>query len=668
MGLNFAYSSVDALQKTKDFVPHELIVKFKNSNQKASLVKMGAFSKKRFRASGAQLLKFSSVIDLNKTIGELKKNSNVEYVEHNAIYKLMATPNDPNFSRTYGMNSMSMPQAWDTSVGSKAVVVGVIDTGIDYNHPDLAANYWANPGEQGLDVDGNDKSTNGLDDDLNGYVDDHRGWDFINGDNDPMDGNGHGTHCAGTIGAVGNNEVGVAGVNWDVSLVGLKIFSDAGSTTIEAITEAIEYSTTIGVDVTNNSWGGGAPSETIKAAIVEAGDAGILFIAAAGNSSSNNDNTGNFPSNYKLPNIIAVAATDSSDRLASFSSYGKKSVHVAAPGVQVYSTRPRNRYQNLSGTSMATPHITGLVAFIKSVFPEESMFRVKSRVIYTGDDVPGLKSKVITGKRANGLNAIQIDEVGPAGVESLTVVDALMDSFEIEFSESGDDGLEGSAFSYSVRISDAPITEENWEAATLVSANSFEVTEGVVNVKIEGLSLNTSGFVAVKAFDDVGNPGVTSESIEFSTLAVEILAANSTDSLDGVTVTGPWGLETLENGNVAFSDSPDGPYANRANFRLTLDPMTEKGEKTFLRLVSSYDLERRYDFGFVEVSTDGTTWKEVQKFNGNSGGFITSIINITDEISGADSYQVRFRIMSDTTQNADGWKIDEINVLGNLSL
>ena len=224
--------------------------------------------------------------------------------------------------------------------------------------------------KRGLDADGNDKQTNGIDDDGNGYVDDFRGWDFINGDNDPMDDHSHGTHCAGTIGAVGNNGVGVVGVNWEVSLVGLKVFTGGGSTTTEALTEAIQYATTIGVDLTSNSWGGGAESEVLRTAIEDADKAGILFVAAAGNSSSDNDRFPHYPSSYDVDNIIAVASTDTNDQLSSFSSYGKESVDVAAPGTQIYSTIPNDGYGYKSGTSMATPHVAGLVALVKSVFTD----------------------------------------------------------------------------------------------------------------------------------------------------------------------------------------------------------------------------------------------------------------------------------------------------------
>ncbi len=652
------------IKKTEDFVPHELVVKFRNSNIKTTMMKYQAEEKKEFRASGAKLLKFLTVVDLKKVMKDLKRNPNVEYVEKNSIYKLLATPNDEEYSKLYGMENMSMPQAWETNVGSRDILVGVIDSGVDYNHPDLKGNYWANVGEIGLDADGNEKTTNGIDDDKNGYIDDHRGWDFINNDNDPMDGHGHGTHCAGSIGAVGNNGIGVVGINWRVSLVGLKIFSDAGSTTLEAITEAIEYSTKIGVDVTNNSWGGGPSSRTIRAAIAEARDHGILFVAAAGNSSSNNDEDSFFPANHDLENIISVAATDSSDKLAGFSNYGKKTVDVGAPGMSIYSTQPGGGYQIMSGTSMAAPHITGLVALIKAKFPNESMDRIKKRVIYTGDSLDNLSSKLVSGKRANALFSLQKDEIAPGKVQDLAVVENEVSSVEINFDISGDDDFKGLASEYEVRVLNEPITHENWALAAIVLSDVF-IQDGRVSFVLDNLDINSMGYVAVRALDDVGNASEISESIQFRTLQVEVLHENNTDSLEGVVVTGTWGLETLENGSVVFSDSPEEEYGKDADFSLTMvEPVEVLKEKTFLKLQMEYELEIGYDYGYVEVSLDGTNWIEVAKYNGKSNGVVFPLINISDVVSQGEFFQIRFRITSDSSVYKDGWKIDSITVLG----
>ena len=222
---------------------------------------------------------------------------------------------------------------------SANVLVGVIDTGVDYNHPDLAANIWTNPGEI---------AGNGIDDDGNGYIDDVHGYDFVNNDGDPMDDNGHGTHFSGTIGGVGNNGIGVAGVNWNVKIMALKFLDSGGSGSTANAVAGVQYATMMGVDVTSNSWGGGGFSQALYDAIDAAGAANIAFVAAAGNNGANNDTSPAYPAAYDLPNIISVAATDDNDELASFSNYGAASVDLGAPGVDILSTLPGNQYGLLS--------------------------------------------------------------------------------------------------------------------------------------------------------------------------------------------------------------------------------------------------------------------------------------------------------------------------------
>ncbi|MDQ3235140.1 MAG: S8 family serine peptidase, partial [Pseudobdellovibrionaceae bacterium] len=321
-------------------------------------------------------------VDLEAIAQDMAADRRVQAVEANLIYRLdERIPNDPDFSKLYGLRNeggaggvagadLGMTKAWDYTTGSASVLIGIIDSGTDYSHPDLTDNIWKNPGETGVDSTGQDRSTNGRDDDDNGYVDDWHGWDFFNNDNNPMDDNSHGTHVAGTIGGRGNNSRGVVGVNWQVSMVPIKVFSGTGESSADVLIKGIDYATALGVVATNNSWGGGAFSDAMVAAIERANTKGILFIAASGNNGSNNDAVAHYPSSYDLPNIIAVAATDRKDALASFSNYGVKSVHVAAPGNDIWSTVPNGSYGLKSGTSMATPHVTGLVALLKARYPQ----------------------------------------------------------------------------------------------------------------------------------------------------------------------------------------------------------------------------------------------------------------------------------------------------------
>lgn len=294
------------------------------------------------------LVALSDKTSAEQAIKELSAHPAIEYAEPNYYVSVSALPNDPGFGDLWGLNNtgqvgglpgahVSALEAWDTSVGSHDVIVGVIDTGVDYTHPDLAANMFVNP---------NEIAGNGIDDDGNGVIDDVHGMNAITGSGDPMDDNDHGTHVAGTIGATGDNGQGVVGVNWNVSIMGLKFLSGSGSgSTADAITcinYAVDLKVNHGVNIRalNNSWGGGGFEQSLEDAITAANDADILFVAAAGNSNSNNDQVGSFPSNYEVPNVLAVASTTRTDARSSFSSFGATTVDLGAPGSDIVSTIP----------------------------------------------------------------------------------------------------------------------------------------------------------------------------------------------------------------------------------------------------------------------------------------------------------------------------------------
>jgi subtilisin family serine protease len=338
----------------------------------------------------------------------------VASVEPDFVIAPAGIPNDPSFSSLWGLHNtgqsggladadIDAPEAWQTTTGSRSVVIAVIDTGVDYTHRDLAANAWRNPGEIAGD---------GLDNDGNGFVDDVHGWDFANSDADPLDDNGHGTHVAGTIGAVGGNGTGVVGVNWQVSIMALKFLSGSGSGSTSGAIGAINYATRMkrdfGVNVvaTNNSWGGGGFSTSLRDAIAAGGRAGILFVAAAGNDGTNNDVTPHYPSNYADEAVISVAATDRSNRLASFSNFGATSVDVAAPGAGITSTLPGNRYGSYSGTSMATPHVAGIVGLLAAANPAATAAEIRTAILSTTTPVAALAGRMTTGGLVNAAAAV----------------------------------------------------------------------------------------------------------------------------------------------------------------------------------------------------------------------------------------------------------------------
>ena len=330
-------------------------------------------------------------------------DSTVEGCDPNYVLKADITPNDTNFSSLWGMNKIQAEAAWNVSTGSSSVVVAVVDTGVDYTHPDLSQNIWTNSGEI---------AGNGKDDDGNGYIDDVHGMNAINGSGDPMDDNSHGTHCSGTIGAAGNNGLGVAGVNWNVSIMGAKFLSSNGAGSLYGAVKAINYAVANGAKIISASWGGGGYSQALYDAIKSARDAGVLFVAAAGNSGLNTDLFPSYPSSYDLDNVISVGALAKNDVLASFSNYGESSVDIAAPGVAILSTVPGGSYDSYSGTSMATPHVAGVAALVKSNNSNLSYLELKAR-IFDANTIAGLAGKVAGARSLNAYRALTSNASNP---------------------------------------------------------------------------------------------------------------------------------------------------------------------------------------------------------------------------------------------------------------
>jgi subtilisin family serine protease len=323
-------------------------------------------------------------------------------------------PNDPLFNEQWSLKNTGQrngttgadicaERAWTKTTGSDKVVVAVIDTGVDYSHTDLAHNIWTRPANLAPYTD---KEL--------GTFDDVHGFDAADADGDPMDDNGHGTHCAGIIGAEGDNQEGMAGINWHVQIMPLKFLNANGSGTLKDAIECINYVIArkkdgVNVRIISASWGSTFYSRALEDAIRRAGEEGILFIAAAGNSSTNNDRSPHYPSNYDLPNVISVAALTRQDQLARFSNYGARSVHLAAPGAEILSTWPGNEYEEHSGTSMATPEVSGVAALVLAVNPNMTMKELRERLLESVDKLPALEGKVATGGRLNAARAVRAE-------------------------------------------------------------------------------------------------------------------------------------------------------------------------------------------------------------------------------------------------------------------
>jgi subtilisin family serine protease len=350
-------------------------------------------------------------LPVDQALAALAASPSVLTAEPDYVQRQVATPNDTYYGLEWGLHNtgqtiqgqvgvadadIDMPEVWDITTGDPNFVIAVIDSGTQWTHPDLDGNIWSNPGEI---------AGNGVDDDGNGYVDDVRGWDFYSGDNNPDDGDGHGTHTAGTIGAEGNNGTGVAGVNWRCRIMPLRFLGPFGGSTSDAIA-AVEYAAGKGVKVSNNSWGGGPYSSGLFNAINASKGVGHIFVAAAGNAGTNNDSSPFYPANYNLDNVISVAATDNRDALASFSNYGASTVDLGAPGVNIASTYTGSSYVWSSGTSMAAPHVSGVVALVYQQNPGFTYSQVVGKILDSVRPVSALDGRCVTGGVLNALAAL----------------------------------------------------------------------------------------------------------------------------------------------------------------------------------------------------------------------------------------------------------------------
>lgn len=407
----------------------ELIVKFRTGVVKETSLKahksVGAAVKKRSAfVPSLELVKLPENLSVQEAITLYMSNPNVRYAEPNYISKPATIPNDTAFGQQWALRNtgqfagglagadIKATDAWNVSTGSRGVIIAVIDSGVDYNHPDLVQNIWTNPDEI---------CANGIDDDGNGLVDDCVGWNFFDNNNQPLDDAPHGTHVAGIIGALGNNMLGISGVMWYVRMMPLKFIgfhedpADCGGDTnfcgdvFDAI-EAINYAVSKGAKIINASYRYHVFSMADRDAIADANAAGVLFVAAAGNNGTNNDLTPLYPASYDLPNIISVAASDQNDQRAAFSNFGATSVDVAAPGVYILSTIPPsidpNGYDFFNGTSMAAPHVSGLGGLLFGYYPHFNQHQVIATILTNTDLIPSMIGSIGSAGRINAYKAI----------------------------------------------------------------------------------------------------------------------------------------------------------------------------------------------------------------------------------------------------------------------
>lgn len=506
------------------FVPGDVLVRFRNervAKQRAGTATLRSAAGRDIEArierfDGSNLvegLRLAKVApeDTLSAVDALRRQPDVLYAEPNYILKADLTPNDPRFvaNDLYGLSRIDAPTAWDTETGKSSVVVAVIDQGIDLNHQDLNANRWINsaPG-----------SIPGFSGDVNGY-------NFIDNNGTVFSGDStedHATHVAGIAGAVGNNGIGVVGVNWTVRLMSLRFLDEAGIGATSDAVRAVGYAKSMrdlfitsggtqgaNVRVLNNSYGGGAFSQTFVDAVNAINGSGILFVAAAGNvdvgsSEPDNDVIPHYPASIIAPNVIAVANTTPGDTLFTESHFGANSVHLGAPGTSIWSTTPNNNYEPFSGTSMASPHVAGAAALLWAENPNLTVKQVKDLLLLNGDVLTPLVGKTITGRRLNvgkSMQALNVpDTTAPGAVTNLQVNGQTGRNLNIRWTASGDDGSAGTAALYQLTFTDAR-TGEVLPLKSVVPAASGAIQ----NTDIKLPFRHTRGTVNVRGFDNVGN-------------------------------------------------------------------------------------------------------------------------------------------------------------------
>ncbi len=400
-------SAPHSLGSADTYSPDEVIVRFKpekvadkenkgqvisNAHKAVSATVVDDYDKKGL--SGMQVVKLKEGKNIEDAITEYSNNPDVLYAVPNYRINLFQSPDDPSFTMQWALPLMKTPEAWDQATGSDSVIIAILDTGIDYNHPDLAANIWTNP----MEIIGNT-----IDEDGNGFIDDVRGWNFVGENNDPMDINGHGTACAGIAGATGNNGIGIAGVMWDSRILPLKVIGDSGYGYESDAIDAILYADQIDADIISISWGSYGESQALKDAIE---DFPGLVVCAAGNSAQDNDLYPVYPASYSSGNIIAVTATDQNDEIASFANYGVGSVDITAPGVGIYSIIPGSGYDIRSGTSMAAPYVAGVAGLVLSEHGNLEGAELVEILTQSSDPLASLEGSISSSGRINAENAL----------------------------------------------------------------------------------------------------------------------------------------------------------------------------------------------------------------------------------------------------------------------
>jgi subtilisin family serine protease len=660
--------------RSQDTVPGEIIVKLAQGTQpldqfesilNAKVVEEFQFPNDTLTSNGPMVrMKLSDGLSVEAALEQLQADDRVEFAEPNRVYTLQEAGNPPNDlnEKLWGLDNtgqtggtpgadVSAKAAWNITTGNKGPLISVIDSGIDYNHPDLRANMWVNPGE----IPGD-----GIDNDNNGVVDDVHGYNAYADNGDPMDSHSHGTHCAGTIAAVGNNDIGVTGVMQEADLMAVKIFGDNGRTSTDAIVRGILYSSRMGADITSNSWGGREPSDAIYEAFQSHPG---LHVVAAGNSAFDNDKKPNYPSNYDLDNILAVAATNHIDQRARFSQWGAKNVDVAAPGRDIWSTIPNGKYGIKSGTSMATPHVTGGAGLILSAYPEASNKEIKQRLIYSSKRLPSMLGVSVSNGRVNFAKSLEDDSIAPAAPNDFDTEKVGIRGGSVSWTSVGDDKwANGAAPVVELWRSAEPLSTDNLASATKHMLEGATEVGDLVTFSFESEPKEASEDIhfAMRSLDDVGNASET----RFTTVTVpaaEIALGDDFDSEDvAFQATGDFHRVEEQDRGLVFSSRP-GEEGSEPVSELVSREIDLTGKKdAFLKFDFKSDLGWG-ETAEVYASTDGENWTRESILRRNSNGWREQGSNIS-EYDG-QKIQLKFRVDAKEGKRFGGIRVDNVRLL-----
>lgn len=677
----------------EEYVPGEVLVRMapglKADSLESFAADYGAKVKCHFdvpanmlAAIGGEMMSLSlpESLDVAGALAAMRRDPRVAVAESNDILHAVVdhpepvTPNDLD-GQLWGLSNTGQDGgiagvdckaslAWNISTGTnEGPVVAVIDTGVDFEHRDLRNNIWRNPNE----------AADGADTDGNGVIDDLVGYNAIDDSGNPQDENGHGTHCAGTIGAEGNNGTGVVGVNWRARVMPVRFLGATGSGTTEDSIKCVLYASKMGAKITSNSWAGFKYNQVLYDALAASP---ALHVCAAGNEGYNNDVRPVYPASYELDNIISVAAHDRQDRLASFSNSGSGSVDLAAPGVDIYSTKPSNAYQSLSGTSMATPHVAGVATLVASAYPDATPEDIKRRILSGVDQMPQpWAGRLTTGGRLNALKALENDQVAPAPAADLAVKQIGPESAQLQWTATGDDGTDGHANGYELRYSDHPIVDGEaapgqvgFDQATKVRIeapkDSGQIESTVVKFAPSGKERKM--YFSLKVIDNVGNRS-PAQTVEVAVPSTPVVLE---DNMDGQrsewTADAGWARVEVEGRGQVWTDSPAGDYDVNYDGAITSKEFSLEGLKNSkLNIDLKYDVEQKHDGVTVEVYGSSwwmRKWRTVASFDGIDA-WKTHQIDIS-KYDGQKDLKVRVRLESDSSRNRDGVYVDNVVITG----